>query len=188
MATKNTRFLILIGGCSRTGKSYLAQELERKFRLNNVNSIVLNLDNWLIGIDERTGKETVSERYNYPKIISSVQKIMKGDRIFPPFYNSKTRLVTKSNETISVQLDAGICIVNGVVTLDIPELRKLANLKIFTEVNDDIRKHRLMEFYYQYKGCSSEESKMIIGERELEEVPYIKKTKIFADIVYQPKY
>ncbi|MFX0087440.1 MAG: uridine kinase [Candidatus Hodarchaeota archaeon] len=182
--SKKNCFLVLIGGCSRTGKSTLAKKLERELKNKNINSITVKLDNWLLGIDERSGKETVSERYNYSEIVKSIRKIMKGEKIFPPIYNPKVRKVTRGNLTQFKQIDHGICIIDGVIALDIPDLRNLADLKIYTDLNDEIRKKRLLEFYNRYKKCSRRESEEIINAREMEEVPYVKETKVFADFVF----
>jgi uridine kinase len=175
----------LIGGCSRTGKTTLSEKLIKMSKIADINSIYVRLDNWLLGINERSGKETVTERFNYPAIIESVKAIKRGEKVFPPIYDPKTRLVTRGKSSQFIQIESGICIIDGVIALDIPELRDLSDFKIYTEVKDEIRKKRLMEFYNQYKKCSLLESKSIIEARELEEVPYIKKTKIFADFVFQ---
>ncbi|MHA2292524.1 MAG: uridine kinase family protein [Candidatus Hodarchaeales archaeon] len=182
--SENRSFLVLIGGCSRTGKSTLAKELEKEFKQINVNSLIIKIDNWLLGLDERSGKETVSERYNYSEIVESIRKIMKGEKIFPPIYNPKTRKVIRENLSQFFHMKEGICIVEGVISLDIPDLRNLSDFKIYTEVSDEIRKARLMKFYNQYKKCSLIESKDIIEAREAEEVPYVKETKIFADFIF----
>lgn len=185
--SENNCILLLIGGCSRTGKTTLAKELELEFRQNGVNSITVKLDNWLLGVNERNGQETVRERYNYSEIVESVRKILKGEKIFPPIYDPETRIVTRENLSDFFQIEKGICIVEGVIALAIRELRNLSDWKIFTEVNDEIRKKRLLEFYRDYKKCSHVESKEIIDTREVEEVPYIKETKIFADIIFCPE-
>jgi uridine kinase len=156
--SRKGRFLVLVGGCSRTGKTMLATMLEKKLEQHNIKSITIKLDNWLLGLNERSGKETVSERYSYSEIYKSIRKIMKGEKIFPPIYNPKTRKVTRQNLTHYHQINEGICIVEGVIALDIPDLRNLSDFKIYSEVNDEIRRERLLEFYSEYKKCSLVES------------------------------
>ncbi|MHA2237373.1 MAG: hypothetical protein ACXAB2_03260 [Candidatus Hodarchaeales archaeon] len=180
-------FLVLIGGCSRTGKTYLTEKLRSELKRYKINSIVIKLDNWLLGINERSGKETVRERFNYFEIRDSIKRIMKGEKIFSPIYDPKTRLVARENRSQFTQIKDGICFVDGVVALDIPELRTISDFKIYTQLNDELRKERLMEFYCTYKKCSPIESKEIIESRELEEVPIIKQTRRYADIIYHPE-
>jgi uridine kinase len=177
-------FLILIGGCSRTGKSTLAQTLQERFIDAGINAIIVKLDNWLLGIDERTGNETVRERFKYPEIIDALTSLMNRQEIFPPFYDPKTRLVVQKKGPHPLYLESGICIVDGVVALDIPDLRELADFKIYLEIPDEIRKSRLVDFYTNYKNCTPEETEKIIEERELEEVMTVKETRIYADMIF----
>jgi len=178
------RFLVLIGGCSRTGKSTFAKLLQQKFEKQGVRTLVVSLDNWLLGIDERTGTETVRERYKYPEIVDALREVMAGRAVHPPVYDPKTRLVVHRRSPIALILDAGVCIVDGVIALDIPELRELSDFMIYTEIPDGIRKERLMDFYLHFKGCSLEETEKIIGDRELEEVTIIKETSTYADVIF----
>ncbi|MFW9996695.1 MAG: uridine kinase [Candidatus Odinarchaeota archaeon] len=178
------RFLILVGGCSRTGKSTLAKKIESAFRKIGISTITVELDNWLLGIDERTGNETVRERYNYLAIVEAIMKLLNGEKIFPPIYNPKTRRVNRNNVSSDLQISKGVCIVEGVIALDIPSLRDLSDFNIYTELNDKIRKKRLLEFYHQHKKFPIDKCNDIISARELEEIPIIKETMIFADIVY----
>ena len=67
----------------------------------------------------------------------------------------------------------------------IKELRNISDFNIFVDVDDNIRKERLMKFYIDYKKCSVDESEKLIKARELEEVPTIKKTMNYADVIYK---
>lgn len=184
-SSNKKRFFVLIGGCSRSGKTDLAQKLQAVIKRNNINCLIVCLDNWLKGIDERDGSETVRERYNYNKIIKDIEDLRKGIKIHPPVYNPMTRMVTKNNEN-QIFIDEGICIIDGAVALDIDELRLLSDFNIFVDIPDDLRKKRLMQFYSDYKKCSRDECEKIITSREIDEVPIIKKTRSYADIIYDP--
>ncbi|MBA3037994.1 MAG: hypothetical protein FP814_16085, partial [Desulfobacterium sp.] len=176
------RFFVLIGGCSRSGKTGLAQKLQSEIKRNNINCLIVCLDNWLKGIDERDGSETVRERYNYNKIIKDLEDLRNGIKINPPLYNPMTRMVTNNENQLFI--DEGICIIDGAVALDIDELRHLSDLNIFVDIPDDLRKERLMQFYSGYKKCPGDECKRIISSREIDEVPIIKKTRSYADMIY----
>ena len=52
--------VIVIGGCSRSGKSTLAACLA-----SELDATVLRLDDFLIGVDERKPWMTVKDRYRY---------------------------------------------------------------------------------------------------------------------------
>ena len=64
-------------------------------------------------------------------------------------------------------------------------LRDISYFNIFVDIDDDTRKKRLMKVYIDYKNCSVNESEKLINARELEEVPTIKKTMNYADVIYE---
>lgn len=179
------RVLILIGGCSRSGKTTLCRRIKEDLYHRGIESLIINLDNWLIGINDRTGNETVRERYNYKGITEDIEKAKKGHAIHPPLYDPRTRsIICKSIPNPITIRNGCIGIVDGAIALDIEELRNIADLKIFVSVEDNLRADRLMKFYLEYKGCSLHETIAIIKGREKEEIPIINATKRFADVIY----
>jgi uridine kinase len=181
--SKNERAVVSIGGCSRSGKTVLAGMLRRDLEQRGVAVRILKLDNWLKGVDERTGKETVRERYDYAAITRAVNDLREGKQVCSPSYDARTRRIVKQADATPISIDTGVIIVDGTISLDIPELRELSNFKVFVEIDDILRKQRLVSFYREYKKCSEEETNRIIAEREKEEIPIIKDTREFADFV-----
>ena len=76
--------------------------------------------------------------------------------------------------------------VEGVIVLALEKLRKISALKLFVECGDYTRLKRLISFYRDFKVLRKSEYKVIIKEREVEEVPFIKATRAFADLVVNP--
>ena len=179
------RFMVLIGGCAQAGKTMLAEKIRKELRKRNINCIVVSLDNWLLGLDERKGNETVRERFQYKKISEAITQIKNGNKVYTPIYDPKTRLIVSQKSLNPIYINEGICIVEGVVALDIKELRNISDFNIFVDVDDDARKKRLRQFYIDYKKCSVDESEKLIKARELEEVSTIKKTMNYADVIYK---
>jgi uridine kinase len=180
---KEKRMIVLIGGCSRSGKTTLAQKLHRDIISSGVSAVIVGLDNWVLSVDKRTGKETVRERFQYAEIISGISKLHDGKPIALPVYDHKTRTILPGVFK-NINFDSGILIVEGVISLDIAELRKISHLNIYVEIDDNTRIKRLMDFYMNYKGLPQAEVEAIIRERELEEVLVVKETKKYADIIY----
>jgi D-glycero-D-manno-heptose 1,7-bisphosphate phosphatase len=178
------RFIVSIGGCAQSGKTTLAEKIKKHLNKMGIKCIVVSLDNWILDLNERKGDETVRERFLYKQISEAIALIKEGNRVYAPIYDPKTRSVISKKSSTPISIDTGICIVDGVVALDIEELRKISDFKIFVDVSNNIRKSRLKKFYIKYKKCSLYETKDIIKSRELEEVPTIKKTKKYADILY----
>jgi uridine kinase len=183
--SQNQRFLVSIAGCSRVGKTTLAKKLKVDFKRRGINSKIISLDNWLLGLDERDGTETIRERYQYNQICEDIKKIKKGQKIHTRTYDPKTRKIIKNDVTNSFNLKYGeIGIIDGIVSLDIKELRNISDFKIYVDIDDDARKSRLIDFYVNYKGYTLEETKNIIEPRESEEVRKIRRTKKYADCEY----
>jgi len=180
-----SKMFVLIGGCSRSGKTTLCRRIREDLYNRRIESSLINLDNWLIDINDRTGNETVRERYNYESITEDIEKVKKGHTIHPPLYDPQTRsIICKSSPNPIIIKNGYIGIVDGAIALDIEELRNIADFKIFVSVEDNLRRDRLMKFYLEYKGCSLQETIAIIKVREKEEIPIINATKRFADVIY----
>lgn len=179
------RFMVLIGGCAQSGKTTLAKRIKKDLRKKNIEGIIISLENWLLGLNERKGTETVRKRFQYEKISEAITQIKDGNKVYASIYDPKTRLIVSKKSLNPIYINKGICIVDGVVALDIEELRSISDFNIFVDVDDDIRKKRLMKFYVDYKKCSIYESEKLIKARELEEVPTIKKTMNYADVIYK---
>ncbi|MCK4490980.1 MAG: HAD-IIIA family hydrolase, partial [Candidatus Altiarchaeales archaeon] len=179
-------FLVSIGGCAQSGKTTLANRIKEDLNKRGINSIIISLDNWLLGVNERKGNETVRERFRYQDIVEAAARIVEGVKVYPSIYDARTRLIIREKSPEPLYIEEGVCIVDGVVALDIEGLRNISDFNIFVDVDDDIRKKRLIEFYTIYKKCSLEDTEKIVEHRELEEVPIIKKTKVYADVIYKP--
>jgi len=177
--------LVLIGGCSRSGKSIIASRLSKNFTANGIDNHIVKTDSWLISLENRKPGSTVLERYDCEAIINSIKEILSGGVIYPPVYdvNSRRRITQHSEDPIFAK--SGVIIVEGVIALVLKELLDIAALKIFVTVSDKIRLARLMDFYNRTKGLSIDETRDIINSREIEEVPFIKNTAEYADVIFK---
>ena len=177
-------FFISIGGCSRTGKSTLSKRLLNDFNKQSISAFIFNLDDWLISIEKRKSLKKVNQRFDYEGITNSIGHLRKREKFSTPIYNPKTR-VTKGNNNV-VDFDHDICIIEGVVALDIVSIVSLSQIRIYTEIADSLRINRLIDFYLVYKNLPIIKSLQIILDREKEEVPYIKNTKKKSNITFNP--
>jgi uridine kinase len=181
--TSNGSPLVLVGGCSRTGKSVLSTMISEKLLADRVEHGIVTLDAWLLDVEKRKAHSSVMERYDCHAIVNSVKELLQGKVIYPPVYNmiSRRRISESSEKRIAVV--SGIIIAEGVIALAINELVDMASLKIFVEVSDEVRIERLFSFYREVKKLSADEVETIIAERECEEVPFVKRTASCADII-----
>jgi len=182
------RFIVSIAGCSRTGKTTLAKKIQEDLLKAGVKSTVIPLDNWLLGLNERKGNETVRGRFQYSAISEALTLLKSGEKIYTPVYDAETRTVISEKSKNPLYIgEKGIGIIDGIVSLDIEKVRDISDFKIFVDIDDETRKERLIEFYTEFKKCTSHEAKKIIEPRETDEVEIIKKTKNYADVVYISK-
>jgi len=183
---KNERFFLSIAGCSRAGKTTLAKKIQKDLEDRGIKSKIIPLDNWLLGLDERDGAETVRERFQYKKISEDLTKLKNGEKVYTRVYDHKSRKITSNKSSNPLYLNKGeVGIIDGIVALDIKSLREICECRIYVEVDDKTRKKRLIDFYVNYKKYSFKGAKKIIEPREFDEVEIIKKTKKYADIIYE---
>lgn len=174
-------FIILIAGLSRSGKSTFSKILSTILNKKGIGNIRLNLDNWLVSIRERTDWMTVRERYKYKEIIKEIATLLEGKEIKVNRYNVKTRTIDEHHASILLK-DGEVLIIDGVVGLDIESLREIADIKIYVETNEAVRKKRLFDFY-RFKGLTEVEIKKLYLKRQGDEIPIVTQTKNYADYV-----
>ena len=148
---------------------------------HNQRYLYLNLDNWLIPKESRTPEMTVKDRYKYNDITNDIQKLLNRETISIKKYDIKNR--NTSNETLELKYNNdSILIIDWVVSLDIPYLNEISNLKIFCDIEEGKRKSRFYEFY-KYKWLSDEEITELYNKRQNDEYKYIincKETAAYA--------
>lgn len=179
--------IILIGGCARVGKSTLSKRLNQLLKDRNLMSQVISLDSWLISHDKRKPGSKVIDRYHTKNMISALMDLYNGNVIYPPLYDSITRIQLSEIGPKPVSFKSGVLIVEGVIVLALNELTKLASIKIHLDINNCKRLRRLIEFYKVTKKISANEYKQLIKAREKEEVPYIRSISQNADIIYSSR-
>ncbi len=183
-ASPDNLLLVLVGGCSRAGKTALVSKLTENIAFSGIESTVMNLDSWLVSVDKRKYASSVLERYEVASIILSAKKIRQGEIVYPPVYDvvSRKRIAELAQNPIFI--NKGILFIDGVVALAIDELVENAALRIFVEIPDGLRRQRLVDLYSKVKKLGKKEYESIIEAREKEEVPFIKRTSANADIIF----
>lgn len=173
--------LILVGGCSRSGKSTLSQDLAAEIHTRKHSATVLSMDSWIVDVDQRPKNSSVHERYERARIIHDVRNILNGQQVVIPKYDLKSRKRLLEDGEL-IQVKSGYLILEGVLALSYDELRHMAALSIYIEVDDSLRQKRF-ESFYRSKGLSCKEVEEVFCEREAEEVPTVKNTRRHADLL-----
>lgn len=177
--------LILIGGCSRSGKSTVTLTLSERLTNDRVENHIVKIDSWLISLEKRTSGSTVLGRYDCEAIVKSIKEILNGNIIYPPIYDVYSRRRIAEYDKIPIFAKTGIVFLEGTIALALRELLEVASLKVFVNISEKIRLQRLNDFYNKTKGLSPTETTKIIYSREIEEVPFIKTTAEYADVIFE---
>jgi D,D-heptose 1,7-bisphosphate phosphatase len=173
-------YIILIGGNTRTGKSTLASYLRLAFARKGQAAIQVVLDNWLLPEALRRDEMNVYARFQLPQIVHDLKKLIAGDTLYLTSYvNHPDR--QSLPVTISPQ-GARIVLIEGVVALSSPEIRKMANLRLFTSLDDATFMRRISE-YYSWRGKSASETASLVKKRKHDEYQLIEKESKFADMI-----
>ena len=180
---KSEARVILLGGNARSGKSTLASVLKHCLNIHGKETRVLSLDNWLLPASIRKEGMNVYARYNKDRLLSDIELLLCGESVKLWPYDPYTRELKDMELEISIPQKT-VLIVEGVVALGIDDLRKMADIKVFVEIEETQRKERFYSFY-QYKGFDGEKIDSLYLERFNEEVVRINDTKQYADYVFQ---
>jgi D,D-heptose 1,7-bisphosphate phosphatase len=176
----NRPYLILLGGNARTGKSTLASYLRLSFLKKGVNALDVQLDNWLLPEESRKPGMNVFDRFRLPDIVADIRRLLDGNSLeLNRYVNHPER---KSQPVILDPHGMQVILVDGVVALSSPELRSLANLRLYTSVPPEILKKRIDE-YYTWRGKTTEEIETMVEKRKSDEYQLIEKESNLADMI-----
>ena len=176
--------LVLIGGPSRSGKSWLAEQLCSHVRSVGCSVLLVGLDAWIVSLEKRKTASTVMERYDRGEIAKAVRRIMQGQTVYPPVYDPVTRRRIREQGPCGYSTAGGVVVVEGVIALALEDLLPESKLRIFVDAEDEIRHQRLYEFYRAVKGLGDRTVRELIQNREAEEVRFIRTTYKRADCMF----
>lgn len=173
-------FIILVGGQARSGKSTLASYLRLNFQKMALSVLYIKVDDWIMPAAERTGNETVWERFRLDKFEKDIQHLFCHEPVKIQKYDSRSRSLKE--ETIYRFSHEDVVIMEGAPLLHSQSLLNLSDLAIFVEVDEEKRKERFQHFY-AWKGIPDKEAKDLYEERLENEYEEIKNTAKAADII-----
>jgi uridine kinase len=177
--------VILVGGCSRAGKTTFSKQLAQKIDESGFDVLTVSIDSWLISIDDRIPNSTVVERYDTEGINRALSDLLNKKEVIPPIYDPVTRRRIKEFKGPSLKIQSGAIIIEGTITLALTKLLQKSDLNIFIQTSDITRLKRLIDFYSNNKGLSKNEYKKILLSRENEEIPFIKQSAENAHFIRQ---
>jgi len=172
--------IISIGGKARSGKSVLSSYLVYRLKQKGKKVLHVELDKWLLAENERGNAKNVFDRYQLPLLTSDLKKIIKGEMVVAPGYSINTEA---AKESVTFNPDGNdIIILDGVVALSMPEIRELSHLKVFVNIDSELHKERIFD-YYEWQGKTEHEIFCLYQSRLEDEYRLIDRDINFADIV-----
>jgi len=177
---KDKKVIVAVGGLSRSGKSTVVKFLTDQLKSNLIKVVTISLDDWILPIEGRRDDMTVRDRYQYEKISSDLSVLLKGGEIRLSPYNMDSRGISKTDKFLSLK-DGQLIFFDGVIALDHPMVSEIADLMIFVEVDERVRKMRFDSFY-EKKGLAKDQRESLYSQRLMNEAGIIKDSKIKANI------
>ncbi len=137
--------LILIAGGTASGKTIVAEQISKQYSIAGKSNTLISLDNYYKDLDQ-LGVEKHSQVnwddpnvFDWEKARKDIKSLLSGNDIelatynYGTGYHSKEKVIFKSTDYI---------ILEGIYSLYDFELRNLSDIKIFVEVDTDIRMMR----------------------------------------------
>ena len=184
IGNKQSPCVIIVAGLARSGKSTFVQVLRSAMSKHNILSQVVSLDNWLIGVKQRSTNMTVRERYKYHEIESDIRALLNGETIAQKIYDPYSRAIL-SEKPLSCAASSCL-IIDGVPALDIDYLRNISKVKVYVDIDETVRKDRFFSFY-RWKDLPEDDINNLYQQRLHDEAPYVLESKKYADLVVEVK-
>ncbi len=137
--------LILIAGGTASGKTMVAHQISKQFDEAGKSNVLISLDNYYKNLDQIGIKKHSDvnwddpEAFDWEKVKNDIRALLNDEAIEMSTYNYGTGF--HSDETFTIEPSEYI-ILEGIYSLFDKELRSLSNIKIFVDVDVDIRMMR----------------------------------------------
>ena len=181
---KNKAYIIGIAGGSGSGKSTLARQLKAMFPKKIT---LLSCDDYYLPHDDLPLKERQNLNYDCPQaydfslLTNQLAQLKLGESVEIPQYN----FINHSRKQMTKKVDtAPVIIVDGILIYCIEELRNMFDLKIYVEMDDDIRILRRMhrDFIERGRDYSNVVHQYITTVKPMHE-KYVVPTRKYADLI-----
>lgn len=177
--------IIGIAGGTGSGKTTVVNKIIEDLPRNEV--VVMPQDSYYKDSSYLPLEERLEMNFDHPDsiewklLVEHLKELRKGNSIQQPIYSYLT--CTRAEETISVK-PCKVVIVEGILVLNNPELRKLMNLKVFVDADPDDRLIRVINRDIVERGRSVnkviERYEMTVKPMHLQ---FIEPSKRFADLI-----
>ena len=182
--------IILIAGGTASGKTMIADILQKEYTKIGKKATLMGMDNYYISLDklpEEKGEDVNWDSPNvldWDKFISDIKELKRGNNIKKKPYNfAKYEHVGKEIEYES----SDVIIIEGLFTLYNEEIRKMSNSLIYVKSDSDIRLMRRIkrDGNGRYKDTFNVEDFLVKWKDEIKPMhkKYVLPTSDYADFI-----
>ena len=173
-----------IAGGSGSGKTTIAKKLVEAL---SPHSLWIDHDAYYKDLSHLPFDERVKTNFDHPDsldnelLIRHVLAVRANERIEKPVYDFRTHIRTHETESLE---PAPVVIVEGILTLAIPRLRDLFDIKIFVDTAADIRLMRRIRRDLEQRGRSFGEVRdQYYSTVRPMHVAFVEPSKLHADVI-----
>lgn len=179
--------IILIGGGSASGKTYIVTHVLKK--LNNENITYISMDDYYKDLSNLSDEERKKVNFDHPKsldwklMVQQLKDLKAGKSIDKPKYNFVIHNRVKETEKVEPNK---IILVEGIMALVNADLRKISDMRVFISCIRERRFLRRLIRDHEERGRSYEsiiEQYFATVQPMFEEI--IQPSKNYADVVLE---
>ncbi len=177
--------LITIAGGSASGKTTVVEKIIKK--LKSVDVTLIKHDDYYNDLTELSMEERYKINFDHPSsldntlLISNLIELLNNNTIEKPTYDFIAHNRSEITETI---IPTKVIILEGILVLENKEIRKLSDIKLFVESDDDIRFIRRLMRDTTSRGRSQESVvNQYLSTVKPMHYKYVKPSKRHADII-----
>ncbi|WP_372918678.1 uridine kinase [Salegentibacter sp.] len=177
--------IIGIAGGTGSGKTTVVNQIIEELKNEEVD--VISQDHYYQDLSHLSMEERVKTNFDHPQsidfnlLVSHLKELRQGKTIYQPVYSFKEH--NRTNETVKTE-PRKVVIVEGILILSDPEIRKMFDIKIYVHADSDERLIRRLKRDINERGRDLDE---VLWRYQTTLKPmhqqFIEPTKEFADII-----
>jgi uridine kinase len=177
--------IIGIAGGSGSGKTTVVKKIVASLPQDSV--AVISQDSYYYDNGDLSPEEKLKINFDHPNsiewplLIQHIHALQQGKNIEMPIYSYVTCARAKETQTVKPK---DVIIVEGILILTHPELRKLLDVKLFVSTDSDERLMRIIRRDIQERGRNYDDALTHYATyvKPMHQ-QFIEPTKLFADVI-----
>ena len=178
--------IIGIAGGTASGKTTIAKKVYQSTSKQGTVSMI-KIDDYYKVLDHLSEDERKKVNYDHPDaydielLKNQINDLKSGKQIVKPIYDFVIHNRSKETEIVN---PSNIVIIEGILTLAIPEIRELCDIKLFVDTPDDIRFIRRLQRDINERGRSVDSvvNQYLTTVRPMHKA-FVEASKSYADLI-----